>query len=75
MVEQEIGKLILCNLDTPLTGCFGPIFSGKFEETISVSIHKIPKQEFYVDLTLIRRVQSHSNVMRYYCAEQDPEYM
>ena len=75
MAEQEIGKLLLCNLDTPKAGRFGPIFSGKFEETITVNIHKIPKQDFSVDLNLIRRVQSHSNVMRYYCAEQDPENM
>lgn len=75
MAEQEIGKLLLFNLDTTKGGRFGPIFSGKFEETITVSIHKIPKQEFYVDLNLIRRVQSHSNVMHYYCAEQDPDFM
>ena len=73
MAEQEIGKLLLRNLDAPKGGRFGPIFSGKFEETITVSIHKTPKQDFSVDLNLIRRVQSHSNVMRYYCVQQDSE--
>lgn len=70
MFEQEIGKLRLCNTDSPITGRFGVIFTGKFEENIDVSIHRVPKQIFTVDLNVVRNAQSHANVMRYYCAEQ-----
>ena len=75
MDTQEHGKLRFCRTDSLSIGKFGSTFRGTFERTIDVAIKRILLKEYIVDLEVLRQAQNHSNILRYYCSEQDIEYM
>ena len=72
---EEHGKLSFFRLDTIGSGRFSSIFRGKFEGSIDVAIKRILLKEYTVNLDVFRLVQQHSNILRYYCSEQDIEFM
>jgi len=79
---KEIGKLRFCqsddhyqSFDSSIKGHFGRVFKGDFEETVDVAIERIKKRDFIVELDVIRKAQNHPNILRYYCSEEDPEFV
>ncbi len=70
------GKLSFTRTDSiGKPGGFGSIFRGKFENITDVSIQRILKSEYKVELEVLHKTQTHSNILRYYCSEEDVEYM
>lgn len=71
----KIGKLSFCSIESSVKGRFGRIFKGKFEESVIVAIERIKNRDFIVQLDVIRKAQNHPNVLRYYCNEQDVDFV
>ena len=70
------GKLSFTRTDRiGKTGRFGSIFRGKFENITDVAIKRILKSELKVELDVLHKAQTHSNILRYFCSEEDVEYM
>jgi len=78
---KEIGKLRFCQYSDQsfesinIKGRFGRVFKGDFEETVDVAIERIKKRDFIVELDVIRKAQNHPNIIRYYCSEEDAEFV
>ena len=77
IIEEISPKLHYCRRDSVFcpSGRFGSIFKGTFEGTVDVSIRRILKTDFTVELNVLRKTQSHPNILRYYCSEEDVEFM
>ena len=78
-IYEEVGsKLSFCRRDSipncP-SGRFGTIFRGRFEGTVDVTIRRIIKTAYSVALDILRQTQNHPNILRYYCSEEDIEFM
>ena len=50
---------------------FGKVFRGRFEDIIDVSIVRIEKSETLIDIQLLRTVDKHPNIARFYDSEDD----
>jgi hypothetical protein len=69
------GKLSFNRTDSiAKLGRYGTIFRGKFENITDVAIKRILKSEFKVELDVLHKALTHSNILRYFCNEEDVEY-
>ena len=74
-MAEELRKLTFCQNDPlAVTGHYGTVFKGKFEQAMDVSVTRILKREFSVNLDVLRKSQNHPNILRYYCNEQDADF-
>ena len=74
--EVKIGKLSYF----PTINSFGPgtIFlkmSGTFDAKIPVVVSQVQKSKFSVDVETLCQAQTHSNILQFYCHEQNTEFM
>ena len=73
MGEEEMHHVIIddkiCySCDHSISGRFGEIFCGTYEKLIKVTILRIVKTEFKVELKeLLIAQNNHQNVLRYFC--------
>jgi serine/threonine protein kinase len=68
----SIGRLSLSR-DSFGKGPHGKVFHGRFEDMVDVSIVRVDKSEFSVDLKVLRTTDIHPNIVRFYCAEEDAD--
>jgi hypothetical protein len=74
--QHNIGKLYFNRSDNlGASGCFGTTFRGTFEGTTDVAVKRLEKKDFDVDLKAISKSQMHSNILHYFCNEQDIEFL
>ena len=70
---RKIGRLYF-KKDSPCgKGQFGPVFQGKLDELINVSIEQMDKSQFKVDTKLLMSLK-HVSILMYYTVEQDAEF-
>jgi len=75
-MEVKIGELRFKKTEKiDSNGIFGKAFKGTLEERTDVAVKRVALEDFDVDLEAIRRVNNHQHVLRFYCNEQDMDYM
>lgn len=80
-VVKTIGRLTFNRNDHLGGGSFGKVYKGKFKEfdgqpEIDVAIKRIERSDFKkMEEVVIKSIQSHPNVLRYYCTEIDDDFM
>lgn len=71
-----IGKLSFNRNDVIGSGSFGHVFKGKFESAIDVAIKRIVKLDVsQFEKDVMPTIENHPNVIRFYCVEQDYDFM
>ena len=75
LMEEKVGKLCLDRSEAIAVGNFGTTFKGTFEGTIDVAVKRFEKEEFEVDLKAICRVNNHQNILRFYCSEENFDFV
>ena len=72
------GELNFLRSDARRNGKYGKVFrAGRFKDLVDVAIARVDKMDFTVDTDLLLKVdlmQCHSNIVRFYTAEDTIEY-
>ena len=79
LVNNTIGKLsyLKCDCKEPGNGCrlgqggFGDVYLGKYEGNIKVAVKRVLKTRTKVEEEILRKVDIHDNILRYYITEED----
>ena len=72
----NIGKLSFNRKDVIGNGSFGHVFKGKFENTTDVAIKRIVKLDVsQFEKDVMPTLESHPNILRFFCVEQDKDFM
>ena len=77
-VIKRIGKLSFNRNDVLGRGSFGFVYQGKFRDSIDVAIKRIMKGDSIsdeVETVIMAEIDSHPNVLKYYCVEEDDDFM
>jgi len=76
-VIKKVGQLSFSRNDVLGSGSFGTVYKGKFKGTIDVAIKRILREKVTSDVetVVMAEIQSHPNVLRYYCVEEDDDFM
>ena len=69
----SIGKLSFSR-DTFEKGHYGKVFRGQFEDAVDVTISRVDKSEISVDTKMLRSVDQHFNIVRFYGTTEDGEF-
>lgn len=73
----RIGQLSI-NLDEKVSGQYGKVFRGCFQDVVDVSILRVDKTDYTIDADLLRKVDLvhlHPNIVRFYgLADDDVEF-
>ena len=69
----RIGQLSI-NLDEKVSGQYGKVFRGRFEDAVNVTISRVDKSEISVDTKMLRSMDQHFNIVRFYGATEDDEF-
>jgi len=75
MEVMQVGKLQLSK-NSPINDSlweYGQIYHGCFY-TCPVRIQSLLKKDFKIDIGILQKSQSHPNVIRFYCAEENNAY-
>ena len=69
----NIGKLSFSR-DSVEKGHYGKVFRGRFEDAVNVTISRVDKSEISVDTKMLRSMDQHFNIVRFYGATEDDEF-
>ncbi len=77
---KRIGCLSYNRKDRLGTGSFGSVFKGKYQEPrkpdIDVAIKRIESLDVNeIEKIVMEKLEPHSNVLQYYCTEEDGDFM
>ena len=76
-MSKEIGKFQIPATKTILgIGGFGHVFEGFYEKDTKIAIKRIMKSDvLQAEATILRKVDSHKNIIRYYGTENDANFV
>ena len=73
-VLETVGDLLFRQKKLLSVGKFGPMFRGKFQNKVDVSITKIWKKEFCVDKDIFGNTLEHQNILLYFGLEENVDH-
>lgn len=73
-ILETVGDLVFWQKDLLNVGKLGPIFRGKFQNSIEVAITRIWKKEFSVDKDILHNTLQHQNILLYYDLEENVDH-
>ena len=73
-VMETIGQLDFYQMDSLGSNYYGTLFCGTFKKTVEVAITKINKIDFHVDVNVLKKAQSHKNILRFHGIEENVYY-
>jgi serine/threonine-protein kinase/endoribonuclease IRE1 len=76
-VIKKVGQLSFSRNDVMGSGSFGTVYKGKFMGTIDVAIKRILREKVtsQVETVVMTQIKSHPNVLRYFCVEEDEDFV
>ena len=74
MDHSCIGKFRFCRKDSLGSGQFGSVFRGTYDNQFKVAVRRIRSVDFLVELDVLCRAQSHSNITLDYGYDSDVEF-
>ena len=78
-VIRTIGRLKFCKCGEPNCilgiGTYGIVFRGRFEDAIDVAVKRVDKFLTKIQVDVLRKADSHQNILRYYDKETDGEIL
>ena len=71
----EYYNLIYDRNDHVTKGQFGTIFHGKWRDNVQVTIERVEKNWFSIDLEAIRKTQDHPNIICCYGTSVESDFL
>jgi hypothetical protein len=56
------------------SGQFGKIVSGIYRNKTEVAVACVDKEEFHVDVRVLKKAKKHSNILEYICTEETEQF-
>jgi len=76
--ELQLEKLLISTNDIIGKGSHGIVFKGKFEyvgdSVVEVAVKRLDRFRNKIEVEILRLVNSHPNILRYYATERDNDF-
>ena len=73
-MADSTGNLDVDHQKNIATGQFGDLYEGLFQNRTRVAVTFIAKKELYVDVEILSMAQQHTNIIKYYCTEENSQF-